>query len=77
MAMTLRNIRVDDDLWIAAGERAAEEGTALSVVIRQLLEDYVAGDDAIESRAKVTAERDALLKTLDEIADVIGLEIIK
>lgn len=38
---TLRNVRVDDDLWSAAQTRAETEGTTVSDVIRAALETYV------------------------------------
>lgn len=34
-------MRVPDDLWGAAAEKAAKEGIPLSIVIRQLLEQWV------------------------------------
>lgn len=41
----LRNLRVDDDLWLAAKARAEEEGTDLSSVIRSFLRAYVVGTE--------------------------------
>lgn len=38
-----RHIRIDDALWSAAMERAAEQGTNLSDVIRTLLREWVEG----------------------------------
>lgn len=38
---TLRNIRVADDLWVAARAVAASRGENLSTVIRAALERYV------------------------------------
>lgn len=38
---TLRNVRVDEDLWTAAQTRAETENTTVSDVIRAALEDYV------------------------------------
>lgn len=37
----LRSVRVRDDLWSAAQERAQERGDNLSDVIREALERYV------------------------------------
>ena len=37
----IRSVRVPDDLWGAAAEKAAKEGIPLSIVIRQLLEQWV------------------------------------
>ncbi|HET6911265.1 MAG TPA: CopG family transcriptional regulator [Mycobacteriales bacterium] len=36
-----RTIRVPDDLWDAAAEKAAERGESLSGVLRKALERYV------------------------------------
>ncbi len=36
-----RNIRIEDDLWLAALEATAEEGTTISDVLRADLERYV------------------------------------
>ena len=38
----LRNVRVADDLWRAAMDKAAARGETLSDVIRKALERYVA-----------------------------------
>ena len=38
---TLRNVRVDADLWDAAKERAEENGETVSDVIRRALAEYV------------------------------------
>lgn len=37
---TLRNVRVEDELWDRAMSRAAEEGTTISALMRSWLEDY-------------------------------------
>jgi predicted DNA binding CopG/RHH family protein len=37
----LRNIRVPDDLWTAAKQKAAAEGTTLSAVLVACLKRYV------------------------------------
>lgn len=39
---TLRNVRVDDELWTAAQEAAASRGESLSDVLRAALRRYVA-----------------------------------
>jgi predicted transcriptional regulator len=41
MATPLRAIRIDSELWEAAGKLAEQEGTSLSVVMREALNDYV------------------------------------
>jgi predicted transcriptional regulator len=41
MATPLRAIRIDSELWEAAGEVAEREGTSLSVVMREALAEYV------------------------------------
>jgi hypothetical protein len=38
---TLRNVRVDDDLWFPALERATQRGETLSDVIRRALRKYI------------------------------------
>ncbi len=37
----LRNVRVEDELWLPAKAKAASEGTTLSDVIRKALRKYV------------------------------------
>lgn len=37
----IRGIRIDDDLWNAATERAAKFGKSVSDVIRELLREFV------------------------------------
>lgn len=74
MAMDLRKFRVDDDLWVAAGARAAAEGTNVSALIRQWLEDYVSGGQGNANRVKVrlsAAERDAVTAALGGIAETV------
>lgn len=39
----LRNVRIDDDLWNAAKERAAENDETVAQVIRRALREYVKG----------------------------------
>jgi len=36
----VRNVRISDDIWFAALERAHSEGKDLSVVIREMLKRY-------------------------------------
>jgi antitoxin component of RelBE/YafQ-DinJ toxin-antitoxin module len=38
-----RTVRVPDDVWLAAQERAAQEGVTISEVIRRALQKYGAG----------------------------------
>lgn len=40
-ATPIRNVRVPDDVWQAAVERAATEGTTVSAVILGALREYV------------------------------------
>ena len=40
----IRHIRVPDDPWIPAAQRAEADGTTISAVVRALLERYAAGD---------------------------------
>ena len=40
---TLRNVRIDDELWQAAQQRADAEGLYVSEVIRELLQRWVDG----------------------------------
>lgn len=37
----LRNIRLDDDLWLRLGEVAAEQGTDRSAIVRSLVAWFV------------------------------------
>lgn len=41
MTTKTRTLRVTDELWQAAQERAASEGTDVSAIIRKLLRYYV------------------------------------
>ncbi|MBD8477559.1 hypothetical protein [Microbacterium sp. CFBP 8794] len=41
----LRNVRISDEIWQAAKDRADQNGDNLSDVIRRGLEDYVNGTD--------------------------------
>ena len=41
-AMTSKNIRVPADLWAKAAEKAGQEGTTVSEIIRRKLTEYVA-----------------------------------
>lgn len=38
---TLRNVRVSDEIWEAAKERASENGETVSEVVRRSLAEYV------------------------------------
>jgi len=38
---TLRNVRVADEVWDAAKERAAENGETVSEVVRRALVEYI------------------------------------
>jgi predicted HicB family RNase H-like nuclease len=37
----IRNFRISDDLWAAAQAKAAEQGVAVSEIVRRALERYV------------------------------------
>lgn len=39
----IRHVRVPDRIWIAAAERAENEGAKISEVVRDLLRDYANG----------------------------------
>jgi predicted HicB family RNase H-like nuclease len=41
MATPLRNVRVSDELWLAAKARAEENGQSLTEIIVRALSDYV------------------------------------
>lgn len=41
-----RAVRISDELWTAAGKKAAAEGTNITAVIRKGLEQYVADDES-------------------------------
>lgn len=41
VAMTLRNIRIDEELWAATMEKAALEGRTASEVVREFLTQWV------------------------------------
>jgi predicted CopG family antitoxin len=43
MPTPLRNIRIPDELWFAALDKAERDDDTLSNVIRKLLTKYVAG----------------------------------
>lgn len=44
-ATPLRNVRISDEIWQAAKDRADERGENLSDVIRRGLEDYANGTE--------------------------------
>jgi hypothetical protein len=68
MTMGSRNIRCEDDRWDAASERAKSEGTTLSKLIRQWLDDYIRGDEALAHRPA----RDSV-QIVDELASLIDV----
>ena len=79
MPMSAHNIREDNDRWNNAVAQAAAEGTTLSALIRQWIEDYLAGNEA---NTKVHYGRDKLIAdlrqqgcTLKTIASVTDLSI--
>lgn len=41
MGTTLRNVRLDDELWGTVMEKAGLEGRSASEVVRELLTDWV------------------------------------
>lgn len=41
MATPLRNVRVGDALWLAAGRRARRDGTTLTAIVVDALQRYV------------------------------------
>jgi predicted HicB family RNase H-like nuclease len=45
MATPLRNIRVPDDVWTQARQKAADRGDNLSEVIRRALTEYIKNDN--------------------------------
>jgi hypothetical protein len=49
---TRRSVRVDDDPWLPAKERAAREHRTVSDVINVALREYAEGRYAARSRAK-------------------------
>lgn len=70
---TLRNFRIDDEIWFAALERAQQENTNLSELIRGWLSDYAAGRERVGpgrpagvtiSRAELTKLRDLVNRIL-------------
>jgi Arc/MetJ-type ribon-helix-helix transcriptional regulator len=53
---TLRNIRIDDDLWVAVQEKAAAEERNVSDVVRELLRRWVARPPRRSQRALTTTK---------------------
>lgn len=47
----LRNVRVPDEIWLPAKERAEREGTTLTAVIVQRLEEYGRNEDTVTTPA--------------------------
>jgi antitoxin component of RelBE/YafQ-DinJ toxin-antitoxin module len=66
-ATNLRNVRVDDELWNAAGAAAEAAGTDRSAVIRQLLADYVAGAQP----GKLAEAVDEVQAALDRVRQLV------
>lgn len=52
---TLRNIRIDDDLWSAAMSKAADGQRSVSEVVRELLTEWITPPRSEDDRA--TAHR--------------------
>ena len=50
-----RNIRISENLWRAAQEKAHSEGENISEMIRHMLRTYV-GDDALREYAERAAD---------------------
>lgn len=69
----LKNFRVDDEVWLPAGERAKTEGTNLSALIRQWLADYaetgspVADGKRAKVRLTAAEQREAVAAISDQI----------
>lgn len=69
---TIRNVRVEDSVWSAAGERAAADGTNLSALVRQWLGDYAETGSPLAAggrRPKIrltAAERKLAISELEE-----------
>lgn len=73
-ASNLRNIRVDDDIWNPAGDRAAGENTDLSKLIRGWLEEYIAGGNVQPSgtRRKVRATAAERQRAAAAVAELLA-----
>lgn len=57
-ATPLRNIRIEDELWDACGEKAHLEGRGRSEVIRDLLTAWVAKPPAPPAKPKLRTWKD-------------------
>jgi hypothetical protein len=73
MAMKVRNIRTEEQLWDAASEKAKGQGTDLSKLIRQWLTDYNAGDEALAPRDEGIP---ALLDQMAQLVDALRVEAL-
>lgn len=76
----MRYMRVDDELWDAALDRATAEGGTVSGLVRQWLEDYV-NDGQVQAngrrRPKVrvsAAERTAAREAVDAL-DIVAVVV--
>lgn len=49
----MKSFRIPDDLYRAALSKAEGEGRSLTEIVREALEDYVAGYEAGEARVPV------------------------
>lgn len=58
MAMTLRNIRVEDELWATVLEKAALEGRTASEVVREFLTQWVTKPPRPVEKAKLRTWKD-------------------
>ena len=67
----IRKYRVDDDTYTRAAERAANEGTDVSKLIRQWLGDYADNIDALAYRPKATPDNiiDQLAELVEQLRD--------
>lgn len=45
MPMPLRSLRIEDELWWRAMDRATREGVSLSAMIREWLEEYAKDEE--------------------------------
>lgn len=70
----LRNFRIDDDVWLAALERAQHEGVNVSELIRGWLTDYAAGRERVGPGrpAGVTVSRAELTKLRDLVNRILS-----
>jgi len=73
-ASQIRTIRVEDDLWRAAMDRAQADGATLSEVMRGWLTDYAAGRRRVGPGRPGTVElsRSELARLRDLIDGLLG-----